>query len=135
MAKCDSEYAGYGTSPDLEVGYGARPALYPGIYADENELRWGLIRKVYNILSIQVLLTAAVSAFVVFTPAALSFFAVHPWILFFASITPLICEFSNLSNLIGGCFACSSAVVLVLDWWLADNASEAFSGGRCFHVG
>ncbi|XP_024373107.1 BI1-like protein [Physcomitrium patens] len=90
MAKCDSEYAGYGTSPDLEVGYGARPALYPGIYADENELRWGLIRKVYNILSIQVLLTAAVSAFVVFTPAALSFFAVHPWILFFASITPLI---------------------------------------------
>lgn len=96
MAKYDSsKYAGYSTTPDLEQGYGTTPALYPGIPADENELRWGFIRKVYSILSIQVLLTAAVSAFVVFTPAVLEFFVSHGWILMITSFAPLICEFSG----------------------------------------
>ena len=96
MAKFDSKYGVYGAAPDLEAGYGSTPALYPGISADENELRWGFIRKVYSILSIQVLLTAAVSAFVVFTPAVLEFFAAHTWVLLFTSFAPLICEFLRL---------------------------------------
>lgn len=92
MAKYDSssKYAGYTTAPDLELGYGTTPALYPGIPADENELRWGFIRKVYSILSIQVLLTAAVSSFVVFTPAVVEFFMAHGWVLIMTSFVPLI---------------------------------------------
>ncbi|KAG0578895.1 hypothetical protein M758_4G060700 [Ceratodon purpureus] len=85
-----AKYAVYGAAPDLEAGYGTTPALYPGISADENELRWAFIRKVYSILSIQVFLTAAVSAFVVFTPAVLEFFAAHVWVLMFMSFAPLI---------------------------------------------
>jgi hypothetical protein len=38
---------------DIEKGFGQSTALYPGIAADENKLRWGFIRKVYGILSVQ----------------------------------------------------------------------------------
>ena len=119
MAKFDSKFAVYGTAPDLEAGYGTTPALYPGISADENELRWGLIRKVYSILSIQVLLTAAVASFVVFTPAVLEFFASHAWILLFTSFAPLICEFWTLSVSLfwfGGLCSCCR-VIVSFNWW------------------
>eukprot|EP00262_Sarcandra_glabra_P009842 TRINITY_DN244_c0_g1_i1.p1 TRINITY_DN244_c0_g1~~TRINITY_DN244_c0_g1_i1.p1 ORF type:complete len:242 (-),score=17.89 TRINITY_DN244_c0_g1_i1:266-991(-) len=42
---------------DLEEG-----TLYPGLSYGENELRWGFVRKVYGILSAQLLLTTVVSA-------------------------------------------------------------------------
>lgn len=46
---------------DIEQGN----LLYPGIGYGENELRWGFIRKVYGILSAQIVLTTVVSAITV----------------------------------------------------------------------
>ena len=45
---------------DLEGGRGER--LYPGISLGENQLRWGFIRKVYGILTAQIVLTTLVSS-------------------------------------------------------------------------
>ncbi|KAK7412624.1 hypothetical protein VNO78_04131 [Psophocarpus tetragonolobus] len=47
---------------DLESG----ETLYPGLSLSENQLRWGFIRKVYAILSTQILLTTLVSLLTVF---------------------------------------------------------------------
>ncbi|XP_061349785.1 BI1-like protein [Gastrolobium bilobum] len=47
---------------DLESG----ETLYPGLSVGENQLRWGFIRKVYGILSAQILLTTIVSFITVF---------------------------------------------------------------------
>lgn len=55
----DSKYGG-GVEVDLEGGEGA--ALYPGLSHGENILRWAFIRKVYGILTAQILLTTVVSA-------------------------------------------------------------------------
>ena len=77
---------------DLETGYGNTAALYPGIPADENELRWGFIRKVYGILSLQVVLTTLVAGMVVVTPAITEFFVRSPWSLLFIAFLPLICK-------------------------------------------
>lgn len=79
---------------DVETGYGNTAALYPGIPADENELRWGFIRKVYGILSLQVVLTTLVAGMVVVTPAITDFFVRSPWSLIFIAFLPLICKFS-----------------------------------------
>lgn len=49
---------------DLELG--GRAALYPGVSATEQSIRWGFIRKVYGIVLAQLVLTASVSAAVVF---------------------------------------------------------------------
>ncbi|KAM0954259.1 hypothetical protein DsansV1_C01g0009101 [Dioscorea sansibarensis] len=43
---------------DLEAG----GTLFPGLSRGENELRWGFIRKVYGILTAQIVLTTIVSA-------------------------------------------------------------------------
>ncbi|XP_057966189.1 BI1-like protein [Malania oleifera] len=49
---------------DLEQG-----TLYPGLSHGENQLRWGFIRKVYGILSAQIVLTTIVSsATVLYSP-------------------------------------------------------------------
>jgi len=87
MAWYDKKPAVYG---DLETGYGNTAALYPGIPADENELRWGFIRKVYGILSLQVVLTTLVAGMVVVTPAITEFFVRSPWSLIFIAFLPLI---------------------------------------------
>ncbi|KAK9139546.1 hypothetical protein Scep_009227 [Stephania cephalantha] len=50
-------------SDDLDLESGG--TLYPGLGHGESELRWGFIRKVYGILSAQILLTTLVSAFTV----------------------------------------------------------------------
>ncbi|KAK2447714.1 BI1-like protein [Trifolium repens] len=47
---------------DIESG----ETLYPGLSLGENQLRWGFIRKVYGILSAQILLTTIVSVITVF---------------------------------------------------------------------
>ena len=50
---------------DIEEG----EVLYPGLGYGENQLRWGFIRKVYGILSAQLVLTTIVSsATVLYTP-------------------------------------------------------------------
>ncbi|KAF6177028.1 hypothetical protein GIB67_040926 [Kingdonia uniflora] len=53
---------------DIETG--TQPLLYPSM-TENPELRWSFIRKIYTILTIQLLLTVAVSAVLVFvTPIA-----------------------------------------------------------------
>ncbi|CAJ1962331.1 unnamed protein product [Sphenostylis stenocarpa] len=47
---------------DIESG----ETLYPGLSLGENQLRWGFIRKVYGILSVQIVLTTVVSLVTVF---------------------------------------------------------------------
>ncbi|XP_026405509.1 protein LIFEGUARD 2-like isoform X2 [Papaver somniferum] len=57
------------TSGDIESGTTSeQPLLYP-MMSESPELRWAFIRKIYTIVSIQLLLTAAVSSVVVFVPA------------------------------------------------------------------
>ncbi|XP_055824141.1 BI1-like protein [Solanum dulcamara] len=59
-----------GVKGDVEEGsITSSLLLYPGIGNEENELRWGFIRKVYYILASQILLTTIVSAVtVLYTP-------------------------------------------------------------------
>eukprot|EP00252_Welwitschia_mirabilis_P020173 TRINITY_DN4889_c0_g1_i1.p1 TRINITY_DN4889_c0_g1~~TRINITY_DN4889_c0_g1_i1.p1 ORF type:complete len:304 (-),score=-5.45 TRINITY_DN4889_c0_g1_i1:160-1071(-) len=49
-------------------------ALYPGISVSENALRWSFIRKVYGIISIQLLFTVVVASVVVSIPSVPKFF-------------------------------------------------------------
>ncbi|KAL0921617.1 hypothetical protein M5K25_008706 [Dendrobium thyrsiflorum] len=58
--------------PDIEAGGGARP-LYPSML-ESPEIRWAFIRKIYSILSIQMLLTIAVSSVVIFVKPISHFF-------------------------------------------------------------
>nr|GMD72643.1 BI1-like protein [Ipomoea batatas] len=53
--RVSSSYDG-GMKGDIEEG-----TLYPGIGFGENQLRWGFIRKVYGIISAQILLTTLVA--------------------------------------------------------------------------
>lgn len=62
---------------DLESGNSNRP-LYP-MMQESPQMRWAFIRKVYSILSFQLLLTVAVASVVVF---------VRPISVFFATTTP-----------------------------------------------
>ncbi|GLJ38136.1 hypothetical protein SUGI_0776320 [Cryptomeria japonica] len=72
--------------PDLESG----GTLYPGLSLEDNELRWSFIRKVYSILSMQLMLTVAVAATVVlYTPLTL-YITATPGLLIGVSILPLI---------------------------------------------
>ncbi|KAL9678621.1 hypothetical protein QQ045_016469 [Rhodiola kirilowii] len=48
---------------DLEAGDSSK--LYPGISYAENQIRWGFVRKVYDILAAQIVLTTIVSSFTV----------------------------------------------------------------------
>ncbi|KAL6777431.1 hypothetical protein ACKKBF_B21475 [Auxenochlorella protothecoides x Auxenochlorella symbiontica] len=57
---------------DLESGGGL---LYPGIDATDNSLRWGFVRKVYGIVTIQLALTAAVALVVTLVPSVNAFLA------------------------------------------------------------
>jgi FtsH-binding integral membrane protein len=64
---------------DIESG----ETLYPGLSLGENQLRWGFIRKVYGILSAQILLTTIVSVITVFyTPLNLLLRGNSPLLLF-----------------------------------------------------
>ncbi|KAI3971127.1 hypothetical protein MKW92_013668 [Papaver armeniacum] len=57
------------TAGDIESGTTSEhPLLYP-MMSESPELRWAFIRKIYTIVSIQLLLTVAVSSVVVFVPA------------------------------------------------------------------
>uniref|UniRef100_A0A1D1Y5R6 BI1-like protein n=1 Tax=Anthurium amnicola TaxID=1678845 RepID=A0A1D1Y5R6_9ARAE len=64
------------TGGDVEAGVGARP-LYPSMM-ESPQLRWAFIRKVYSIVSVQLLLTVAVAAVVVFVHPIAHFFVSSP---------------------------------------------------------
>jgi len=72
---------------DLEAADGT---LYPGISAGESALRLGFIRKVYGILSAQLLLTTAVAGFVMFTPGLKETLAATPGLMTVTSLLPLV---------------------------------------------
>ena len=40
--------------------------LYQGIYLEKNTFRWDFFRKIYTILSLQLILTIAIGSFVIF---------------------------------------------------------------------
>jgi len=75
---------------DLEMGYGAGGVLYPGLSLQDNEMRWAFLRKVYSILSMQLLLTVIVSATVVLYSPATLFLVKTPGLLLGISILPFI---------------------------------------------
>jgi len=75
---------------DLEAGFGGSSMLYPGIGADENTLRWGFIRKVYGILSVQILLTTIVAGSVVYFEGLKTFFQQTPGLVLFLAFVPLL---------------------------------------------
>lgn len=79
-------YNKMGIEDDLESG----GALYPGISSGENLLRLGFIRKVYGILSTQLLLTTLVASVIVAFPSVAAFFITNSGLYVFLSILPLI---------------------------------------------
>lgn len=56
---------------DLE---GGSTPLYPGISLEDNTFRWAFIRKIYTILSLQLILTIAIGSIVVFVRPVAVFF-------------------------------------------------------------
>ncbi|CAA7040791.1 unnamed protein product [Microthlaspi erraticum] len=78
-----------GKDIDLEMGVG-EATLYPGLSYGENQLRWGFIRKVYGILSAQLLLTTLISAVVVLNPPVNDLLTGSPGLLLFLCIVPFI---------------------------------------------
>jgi FtsH-binding integral membrane protein len=75
---------------DIEKGFGQSTALYPGIAADENKLRWGFIRKVYGILSVQFVLTTVVAGLVVLSASVNQFFQSNPASVLVLAFLPLV---------------------------------------------
>lgn len=86
-----SNYERFVNPPPYQEQY-PRDMLYPTIGADENRMRWGLIRKVYSILFIQLLLTVAIAGVVVFyRPLAHSLVKI-PGLLIGLAFLPFICK-------------------------------------------
>lgn len=105
----------YQKNGDLESGAtSAGPgALYPGMQ-EPPEMRWALIRKIYVILSLQLLLTAVVAAVVVKVRAIPHFFTTTSaglGLYIFLIILPLIGESS----------ASRSDRLFLLVWVAAEN--------------
>lgn len=71
---------------DLESG----GMLYPGIGKGENQLRWDFIRKVYGILSAQLLITTAISAATVLYAPINDLLRGNSGLLLFLLFTPFI---------------------------------------------
>ncbi|KAL2650968.1 hypothetical protein R1flu_019096 [Riccia fluitans] len=72
---------------DLEMG---REALYPGQTMEDQIVRWGFIRKVYGILSTQMILTTLVASVIVFSDSVRDFFTSSPSLLLLIGLVPLV---------------------------------------------
>uniref|UniRef100_A0A2P2JNI2 BI1-like protein n=1 Tax=Rhizophora mucronata TaxID=61149 RepID=A0A2P2JNI2_RHIMU len=77
---------------DLEGGNGE--TLCPGLGLGENQLRWGLIRKVYGILAAQLLVTTAVSAVTVLYSPVNDLLSGSPGLLLLLCIMPFLLGFA-----------------------------------------
>ncbi|MCO5575519.1 hypothetical protein L7F22_029320 [Adiantum nelumboides] len=75
---------------DVESGYGQQPPLYPYIAPDENAMRWAFIRKVYSILSMQLILTAIVAGIVAFYHPVSDFLVRTPGLIIGIAFLPFI---------------------------------------------
>ncbi|KAJ7555947.1 hypothetical protein O6H91_05G062100 [Diphasiastrum complanatum] len=83
----------YGSISGYKSGYGdieSGSSLYPGLTQQDNVLRWGFIRKVYGILTTQVLLTAVVASVVVFYHPFTAFLVTTPGLPLIMAFLPLI---------------------------------------------
>mmetsp|Transcript_27963 Transcript_27963/g.46873 ORF Transcript_27963/g.46873 Transcript_27963/m.46873 type:complete len:263 (+) Transcript_27963:170-958(+) len=69
---------------------GIPDALAPGFSHGENLLRIGFIRKVYGILSAQLILTAAVAGWIVTSPATRDAIATTPGMMTVAGLAPVL---------------------------------------------
>ncbi|CAI0559993.1 unnamed protein product [Linum tenue] len=77
-----------GKEPDLEAGNGE--TLYPGLGLGENQLRWGLIQKVYGILAAQLVITTIVSSVTVLYAPVNELLRGSPGLLLFLCVVPFI---------------------------------------------
>ncbi|KAL3700647.1 hypothetical protein R1sor_018669 [Riccia sorocarpa] len=71
---------------DLEMGTGA---FYPGQTYEDQMVRWGFVRKVYGILSTQMILTTLVASVIVFSDSVREFFVSSPVLLLLIGLVPL----------------------------------------------
>jgi len=74
---------------DIESG----ETLYPGLSLGENQLRWGFIRKVYGILSAQIVLTTLVSLVTVFYSPINDLLKGNSTLLLVLLFLPFACKF------------------------------------------
>lgn len=114
--------------------------LYPAML-ENPQLRWAFIRKVYTILTIQLLLTIAVASVVVFVRPIALFFVSSPGglaLYIVLLIAPLISTYIpsplvNLLFLINKCFLSSSSFFFLLPLWLQKNIWSV-TENKCFIV-
>lgn len=67
-------WSNYGKNYDVDLEYGGRAShLYP-MMEESPELRWSFIRKIYSILTIQLILTAIVASIVITVKPIMVFF-------------------------------------------------------------
>ncbi|GAQ83562.1 transmembrane BAX inhibitor motif-containing protein [Klebsormidium nitens] len=71
----------------------AGTSLYPGLEGADAEMRWGFIRKVYGILTFQILLTLVTVGTVVAVPTLRDFIVNTPGLYLVLAISPIILIF------------------------------------------
>lgn len=81
-------YSGLEMKGDIEEG----TVLYPGLSYGENQLRWGFIRKVYGILSAQIVLTTLVSLLTVLYAPINETLRGNSGLLLFFAFMPFVCK-------------------------------------------
>lgn len=74
----------------VDVEGGQSRYLYPGVSECENAVRWGFIRKVYGILSAQLLLTTLVASWFTLSETAQATVATSPFLRFVMMFGPLL---------------------------------------------
>ncbi|KAF3324365.1 BI1-like protein [Carex littledalei] len=100
MGKSSNHYGN-----DIELGGGSSGSgLYPNMVGDP-QLRWAFIRKVYSILTFQLLITVIVAAVFVFVPAIQAYFRAN--------------RMATMGFLIGACVA--EFIVLLAMYFLKDR--------------
>ncbi|KAJ0979659.1 hypothetical protein J5N97_015133 [Dioscorea zingiberensis] len=85
--------SGYAKVEKGEIDLEAGGTLFPGLSRGENELRWGFIRKVYGILTAQILLTTIVSAVTVLHAPLNALLSENSGIALLFAILPLVLLF------------------------------------------
>ena len=87
--------AGYGKPADLEAGLDG--GLYPGIGLTDNAMRWQFIRKIYTLVSAQLVFTACISACFIFIPDVKGFVASNDnfWFIITAMILPFVSKYPD----------------------------------------
>lgn len=86
-------YGAKSSKDDYGVDLEAGDLLYPGIGYGENQLRWGFIRKVYGILTAQIVLTTLVSALIVLYDPINQLLRGSSFLLLFLCFLPFVREF------------------------------------------